>query len=163
MHGYIARGTRARAGVRNRSEVLILSIRSVLPDNESTTTQLLFTVMPYTQVIPKTTLPEIYKVLTWSLRACAKGFHPEQDHLGRAWPPGSTRLQLSGTPLFNGWTMQFTQFESDWKFAQGLAMPERTHVLAPVCRWNSLELTHALGTLQVRRRLRPSRSVAGPT
>ena len=50
-------------------------------------------------VSTKAAVEELWAVVQWSCAALLDGRHPLTDHLGHAWPSGSSRAQLAGHPL----------------------------------------------------------------
>eukprot|EP00971_Amphidinium_carterae_P214632 4259562-Amphidinium_carterae.1 len=61
------------------------------------------------QVVTDVTLPEVYRVLTWSKEQLAIGLFPNCNHHGGPW-------DASGLPLAAGRVGVLSELRGDWKF-----------------------------------------------
>jgi len=85
-----------------RESILVISMRSILAHRSIRRSQLLLAAVPKgckVQAAQADTWKEIWQVITWSLRACFHGRHPDTDHKLKPFPPDSARGQLAGQPL----------------------------------------------------------------
>jgi hypothetical protein len=104
------------AGLFVKEKICVLEMHSFLPTPDTPMERLLFTVVPYSDMVGEQTLHEIMEVLEWSFQACWTGKHPEYDHMGCPWADGDPRKQLAGTDIAGGAVFPLIFFEGDWKF-----------------------------------------------
>ena len=68
--------------------------------------------LPSSRVLPQTR-SAVVSVLNWNLDALARGTHPEVNHLGKPWPPGTRAAKIAGTPIAGPYFGRFSCWQGD--------------------------------------------------
>ena len=78
----------------------------------------LITMLPMCDLVAEITLNVLYEHVCWSMQVLMHGKWPHVDPYGKAWPSGSFRARLAGTPLdpLHAARAALGEFMGDWKF-----------------------------------------------
>ncbi|CAE7312549.1 unnamed protein product, partial [Symbiodinium sp. KB8] len=68
--------------------------------------------LPSSRVLPQTR-SAVVSVLKWNLDALARGTHPEVNHLGKPWPPGTRAAKIAGTRIAGPYFGRFSCWQGD--------------------------------------------------
>lgn len=111
------------AKVTKEDSLLTLTWNSIVTSHlrPSVESRLVICAIPTTWLV---NLDEVTAAVVWSMGAMMDGFYPNTDHLGRPFPPRSTRQACAGLPLAGGYTGCLCEFRGDWEWmAKALGTP----------------------------------------
>ena len=97
-------------------KVLVLTWNSVTSKIKAWDCRFVFAVVPYREMVGRTTLFRLFEVLRWSLECAGRGVFPYKNHLGEPFVKGSPRCKLALTPLAGHWRMYFVEMRGDNEF-----------------------------------------------
>ena len=84
----------------------------------------------------------ILDVIQWNMDALARGIHPERDHNGQPWRPGSRRAARAGQPLAGPFWGRFACWQGDQEARVLAHCLDNRHyrILAKIMRHGHVEL-----------------------
>jgi hypothetical protein len=94
------------------------SRNSVAVTHTTLDNRICFGCVQYRMALAGVTINQIYKVLVWSFKVLASGFHPREDHTGKPFSETGNpqRFRLGGQPLAAGFVGAWSEFRCDWKY-----------------------------------------------
>ena len=104
-------------------KLCIFSVHSEFAVMNAIASRLLTWVCHDEQIVSGVTLHELMAIVKWSFDCMLRGTHPDSDHLGQPWEPGSRRESLAGTLIAGGYRFAFQGSLGDWAFHSKLYFP----------------------------------------
>ena len=135
-------------GVYTLDKVRVVTWGSVATSLKVLDTRLIFTGVYDKHLLPEVTMEEIFRVLTWSLKALALGVYPDEDHTGRKFSKTHHpwRFNMRGKEIAGGYVGAWSEMRGDWKFlveALGLfASFSTAKHLCHLCKANRVKRRH---------------------